>query len=73
MLPASTKGGGQVAGFPDVCKIPAPPAPFAPVPFPNVGMCNGASGTIAKVQMSGKDTIVVSSTIPSVRQRTMRR
>jgi hypothetical protein len=22
--------------FPDVCKVPAPPAPFAPIPYPNV-------------------------------------
>ena len=35
-IPASTRGGGQVSNFPDVCKVPAPPAPFAPVPFPNM-------------------------------------
>jgi len=38
MFPSSTKkkkGGASVA-FPDVCKVPAPPAPFVPVPFPNI-------------------------------------
>ena len=23
--------------FPDVCKTPAPPAPFVPIPYPNIG------------------------------------
>lgn len=30
-----TKGGGATIAFPDVCKTPAPPAPFVPVPYPN--------------------------------------
>jgi hypothetical protein len=25
-------------GMPDVCKTPAPPAPFAPIPYPNIAM-----------------------------------
>lgn len=29
-----TRSGGVLA-FPDVCKVPAPPAPFVPVPYPN--------------------------------------
>ncbi len=29
------KGGGGSVGFPDVCKVPAPPAPFVPTPYPN--------------------------------------
>ena len=29
------KGGGMSPAFPDVCKTPAPPAPFVPVPYPN--------------------------------------
>jgi hypothetical protein len=31
---AASKGGLSVA-FPDVCKVPAPPAPFVPIPYPN--------------------------------------
>ena len=26
---------GHSTAYPDVCKIPAPPAPFSPTPFPN--------------------------------------
>jgi len=34
--PGSAKsGGGTSITFPDVCKTPAPPAPFTPVPYPN--------------------------------------
>ena len=45
MFPATTKGGGQCLAFPDVCKTPAPPAPFAPIPYPNIAMCNSAKGS----------------------------
>jgi carboxyl-terminal processing protease len=38
MLPASNRGPGQSLNFPDVCKTPAPPAPFVPVPYPDIGM-----------------------------------
>jgi hypothetical protein len=37
MLPPSSKASTTLAiiAFPDVCKTPAPPAPFVPVPYPN--------------------------------------
>ncbi len=38
MLPASNRGAGSSLNFPDVCKTPAPPAPFIPVPYPNIGL-----------------------------------
>lgn len=44
MFPASTKGGGMCFGFPDVCKTPAPPAPFVPIPYPNFAPPMMASG-----------------------------
>lgn len=44
MFPATTKGGGNCAAFPDVCKVPAPPAPPIPTPFPNMAQCSDASG-----------------------------
>ena len=35
--PLNTMLGGHASiTFPDVCKTPAPPAPFAPVPYPNI-------------------------------------
>jgi len=38
MLPASNRGAGSSLNFPDVCKTPAPPAPFIPVPYPSIGL-----------------------------------
>ena len=36
IAPKSSKVGGQEIAFPDVCKVPAPPAPFVPIPYPNI-------------------------------------
>jgi hypothetical protein len=37
MFPPSSKASTShaIVAFPDVCKTPAPPAPFVPVPYPN--------------------------------------
>lgn len=65
MFPASSKGGGMAStggGAPiDVCKIPAPPAPFAPAPFPNMVQCAAASGQSTKVKFSGSAALTKSS------------
>ncbi len=45
MFPASTNGGGQAMAIPDVCKVPAPPSPPVPTPFPNIAMLNQANGS----------------------------
>lgn len=45
MFPASTRGGGQCMAFPDVCKVPAPPGPPIPTPFPNMASCSQAKGS----------------------------
>jgi hypothetical protein len=45
MFPVTTNGGGQTMAFPDVCKVPAPPGPPIPTPFPNIGMCSQAKGS----------------------------
>lgn len=49
--------------FPDVCKVPAPPAPFIPTPFPNMSQVASASGTSSKVKFAGKEAVTVSSKI----------
>ena len=65
MFPGSTKGGGMAAaagGAPiDVCKIPAPPAPFAPAPFPNMVQCAAASGQSTKVKFNSSAALTKSS------------
>lgn len=63
IFPASTKGGGQCFGAPDVCLTPAPPAPPVPVPYPNTGMVNQAKKTSTKVKFSGKEVVTVKSEI----------
>lgn len=65
MFPASSKGGGQCLGFPDVVKIPAPPAPFAPAPFPNTAQLTQADGGTcsAKVKILGKETCTTKTEI----------
>src|SRR5215467_10402383 len=62
-MPAATKGGGNAAGGPDVCKTP--PAPPVPTPYPNMGDVSSSDGTISKVVIQNKETVVESSKIPS--------
>jgi len=58
-IPTKQKGGASLA-FPDVCKVPAPPAPFVPVPFPNVEIASSnlkaASVKIQKLKVEFKKT-----------------
>lgn len=42
---ANSMQGGMCMGMPDVCKVPAPPAPPIPTPFPNQAMCQVADGS----------------------------
>lgn len=68
MMPASTNGGGQcmTPGPTDVCKTPAPPAPFVPVPYPNIAMPAQAKGDTCskKVKILSKKTLVHTTEIP---------
>ncbi len=45
--------GGVSIAFPDVCKVPAPPAPFAPVPFPNISKSADTDKPTKKVKADG--------------------
>ncbi len=65
IMPACTKGGGTVACFPDVCKTPAPPAPFVPIPYPNIAQCTqGKGGSMcSKVKIVGKKAGTVKTEI----------
>jgi hypothetical protein len=65
MLPAGSKAGGTCMGAPDVCKVPAPPAPPVPTPFSDVGMVSNATKTSTKVLFENKDAVVETSEIAS--------
>lgn len=45
-----TKGsmGMSAASVPNVCKMPGPPAPFVPVPLPNIGQSGNSLKKFAK-------------------------
>lgn len=65
LFSATSKAGGTCLGAPDVCKVPAPPAPPIPTPFPNTAMVANATKTSAKVMLENKDAVVETSEIPS--------
>ena len=46
--------GGMSIAFPDVCMTPAPPAPFVPIPYPNIGKSSDTSKGPKKVKTDGK-------------------
>jgi hypothetical protein len=63
---ASTIGGGQAMGFPDVCLTPAPPSPSPiPIPYPNTAMLpQGNPGTaVSKVLIAGAPAANMSTQI----------
>ena len=63
-LPGSTKGGGMCQAMPDVCKVPAPPAPPIPTPFPNIGQLMQAQNVSTKVKFFAKEVVTLKSKIP---------
>ncbi len=66
MFPMATKAGGQAFAFPDVCKVPAPPAPPIPTPFPNIAMLDQADGGTCstKVKVMNQPVVTVASEVP---------
>jgi len=63
MFPASTKAAGVCFAFPDVCLVPAAPSPV-PTPFPNIGQCSDAQGTVSTVLVENQEIIVETSSLP---------
>ncbi|MEW9918196.1 PAAR-like domain-containing protein [Marimonas sp. MJW-29] len=58
MFPASSnkKKSGVSITFPDVCKTPAPPAPFVPIPYPNIEIASSKMKVSSvKVRNFGKN------------------
>jgi hypothetical protein len=54
--------GGMSIVFPDVCKTPAPPAPFVPIPYPNIGRSADTSGGPSTVKTDGQMPMVKGAT-----------
>lgn len=52
---------GIAAAFPDVCKTPAPPAPFVPIPYPNISKSSNTSKGSKKVKMDGNPIMLKDS------------
>jgi len=44
---------GITIAFPDVCKTPAPPAPFVPIPYPNIAKSSDTAKGSKKVKCDG--------------------
>jgi carboxyl-terminal processing protease len=63
MLPASNRGAGMNIGFPDVCLVPAAPAPI-PTPFPNLAMNAMAAPFAVTVWISMMNALNMISSIP---------
>ena len=56
------KGSNGVSpSFPDVCKTPAPPAPFVPIPYPNIAKSSDAAQGASTVKCDGNPTCVKDS------------
>ena len=62
----TTKEGGMTQGMPDVCKVPAPPAPPIPTPFPNIAQMQQANvgKCTKKVKINNKAVLTMKSEIP---------
>ena len=52
---------GMTQALPDVCKTPAPPAPFAPIPYPNIAQSSDAADGAKTVLSDGNPTCVKDS------------
>lgn len=52
---------GVSIAFPDVCKTPAPPAPFVPIPYPNIAKSSDTKQGSSTVKMDGNPIMVQGS------------
>lgn len=52
---------GTTIAFPDVCKTPAPPAPFVPIPYPNIAKSSDSAQGASTVKCDGNPVCVKDS------------
>lgn len=66
MFPVTTRAGGAATSMPDTCKVPAPPGPPVPTPFPNRAAFDQADpGTCSeKVRIGGQAVVLLASVVP---------
>ena len=55
------KSNGICMAFPDVCKTPGPPAPFVPIPYPNIAMSKDTSEGSTTVKCDGNPVMLEGS------------
>jgi hypothetical protein len=62
---AITHAAGQAMSikFPDVCKTPGPPAPFIPVPYPNISQGSDTDDGSTKTTAHGKPIALKDSSV----------
>jgi hypothetical protein len=59
--------GIAVATIPNVCKMPGPPAPFVPIPLPNIGKSdNSPSGYSTSVTIEGQAVAIKGASFKSI-------
>jgi len=64
MLPASNRGTGMNAGFPDTCNTPQPSG-TAPIPYPNIANASSASTFSSIVYVGMVNALNLNSSIPN--------
>lgn len=52
---------GICMGFPDVCKTPGPPAPFVPIPYPNIAQSSDTAQGSTTVKCDGNPIMLEGS------------
>lgn len=52
---------GVTIAFPDVCKTPAPPAPFVPIPYPNIAKSSDTAQGASTITCDGQPVCVKDS------------
>ena len=53
--------GISIATIPDVCKTPAPPAPFVPIPYPNIAKSSDTAQGASTITCDGQPVCVKDS------------
>ena len=64
MLPASNRGTGMNAGFPDTCNTPQPSG-TVPIPYPNIASASSASTFASTVYVGMVNALNLNSSIPN--------